>query len=116
MSNGTTLWLMSTIRAAGLMFRMTPFIAPTRWSLVPKSVVSVMMGSAKDGLRFRRRSRRTGRGLGILRLLQTIGGQLACQGSVPEWLRRVSAGVSPALRRYLKFQNRRQDAGATQSP
>jgi hypothetical protein len=30
-----------------LMFRITPFIVPTRWSLVPKSVVSVMMGSAK---------------------------------------------------------------------
>src|ERR1700693_4634758 len=110
MSKGTTLWLMSTIRAAGLMFRMTPFIAPTRWSLVPKSVVSVMMGSAKDGLRFRRCSRKTGRALRVLRLLQPIGGELACQGSVPEWLRHVgSAGVSPAQGRYLELQNRRQD-------
>jgi hypothetical protein len=43
---------MSTIRAAGLILRITPFIVPTRWSLVPKSVVSVMMGSAKEGLQF----------------------------------------------------------------
>src|SRR5579864_8996141 len=78
---------MSTIRAAGLMFRITPFIDPTRWSLVPKSVVSVMMGSAKDSLRFRRRSRMKERALGASRLLQPIEGQLACQGSVPEWLR-----------------------------
>ena len=39
------------MRAAGLMFRITPFMAPTRWSLVPKSVVRVMMGSDKESLR-----------------------------------------------------------------
>src|SRR3984885_3696592 len=31
------------------MVRITPFMTPTRWSLVPKSVVSVMMGRAKVG-------------------------------------------------------------------
>src|SRR4029077_1523115 len=102
---------MSTIRAAGLMFRMTPLSDPTRWSLVPKSVVSVMMGSAKDSLRFKRGSPKMERGVRALRLLQPIGGELACQGSVPEWLRRVgSAGVSPAPLYFLKLQNRRQDA------
>src|ERR1700692_3027588 len=117
MSKGTTPWLMSTIRTAGLMFRMAPFIDPTRWSLVPKSVVSVMMGSAKKGLRFKRRSRKTERALRVLLLLQPIGGKLSCQGSVPEWLRHVgNARVSQSPRRFLELQNRRQDAGATQSP
>jgi hypothetical protein len=35
---------------------MTPFIEPTRWSLDPKSVVSVMMGSGKKSLQFRMRA------------------------------------------------------------
>src|SRR5580692_11907087 len=94
---------MSTIRAAGLMFRMTPFIEPTRWSLVPKSVVSVMMGSAKDGLHFKRCSRKTDRARRVLLLLQPIGHKVACQDSVSEWLRRGgSAGVSPAPWRCFK--------------
>ena len=38
-SNGCTSWLMSTIRASGQMPKMTPFMTPTKWSLVPKSVV-----------------------------------------------------------------------------
>src|ERR1700686_197252 len=103
---------MSTIRAAGLMVRMTPFMDPTRWSLVPKSEVSVMMGSAKDGLRFKRSAHKTDRARRVLLLLQPIGGKLACQGSVPEWLRHVgNARVSQSPRRCLQLQNRRQDAG-----
>jgi hypothetical protein len=31
---------------------MTPFMVPARWSAVPKSVVRVMTGSAKDRLRY----------------------------------------------------------------
>jgi len=31
-SNGVTWWLRSTMRAAGLMFRITPFMVATRWS------------------------------------------------------------------------------------
>src|SRR6266700_8446682 len=35
---------MSMIRASGSIARMTPFMAPMKWSFVPKSVVRVMIG------------------------------------------------------------------------
>src|SRR5579859_3289644 len=36
------LWVRSTISTSGLMFRMTPFMTPTKWSASPKSVVRVI--------------------------------------------------------------------------
>src|ERR1700689_4588974 len=44
MAKGCTAWLMSTICASGAMSKMTPFMAPTKWSLSPKSVVRVTIG------------------------------------------------------------------------
>src|SRR5271155_503554 len=43
-SNACTAWQISTICASGTISRMTPFIAPTKWSLLPKSVVRVIIG------------------------------------------------------------------------
>src|SRR3972149_721437 len=42
---GATSWVRSTRRAPGAIPRITPFMAPTNGSRVPKSVVSVMIGA-----------------------------------------------------------------------
>ena len=47
MSKACMEWQISTICASGTISRMTPFMVPTKWSLLPKSVVRVMIGRAK---------------------------------------------------------------------
>src|SRR5690242_7648929 len=77
------------MRAAGLMFRITPFIVPTRWSLVPKSLVRVMTGSGKGKSPFRGSWRSfDAELLRVLLLRYASGGGVSSQDAVPESLRR----------------------------
>ena len=54
---------------------------------MPKSVVRVMMGSAKQSLRFGRHAQKVTRSHRTLLLWHAIGGEPLCQGIVPEWPR-----------------------------